>query len=78
MFKKIVNLYLFVLKILRGNEILTSINGHKSVKILRKMTGNNSSLDLVIINKYTKFGEILSIRSQDIEGKRNPDVNQGT
>ena len=75
--KNFVNLYLFVLKMLRGNEILTSINGHKSVTILRKMTGNNSSLDLVIINKYTKLGEILSIRSQDIEGKLNPDVNQG-
>ena len=37
----------FVLKILRGNQILTSIKGRNSVKILRKMTGNNPKLDLV-------------------------------
>ena len=78
MYKIFVNLFLFVLKLLRGNEILTSINGHKSVTILRKTTGNNSSLDLVIINKFSKFCEILSSCSQDIDRKRNSDVNQGT
>ena len=67
----------FVLKILSGNEILTSIKGRNSVKILRKMTGNNPKLDLVNVDVYTKFGRILSIRSQDIERKRNSDVNQG-
>ena len=67
----------FVLKILSGNEILTSINVHNSVKILRKMTGNNPKLDLVNDDVHTKFGRILSIRSQDIERKRNSDVNQG-
>ena len=67
----------FVLKILSGNEILTSIKGHNSVKILQKMTGNNPKLDLVNVNVHTKFGQILSIRSQDIERKRNSDVNQG-
>ena len=69
----------FVLKILSGNEIqiLTSIKGHNSVKILRKMTGNNPKLDLVNVDVHTKFGQILSIRSQDIERKRNSDVNQG-
>ena len=36
-----------VLKILSGNEILTSIKGCNSVKIWRKMTGNNPKLDLV-------------------------------
>ena len=66
-----------VLKILSGNEILTSINGRNSVKILRKMTGNNPKLDLVNVDVHTKFGRILSIRSQDIERKRNSDVNQG-
>ena len=40
----------FVLKILSGNEILTSIKGHNSVKILRKMTGNNPKLDLVNVD----------------------------
>ena len=67
----------FVLKILSGNEILTSITGHNSVKILLKMTGNNPKLDLVNVDVHTKFGRILSMRSQDIERKRNSDVNQG-
>ena len=53
------------------------IKGHNSVKILRKMTGNNPKLDLVNDNEQTKFGPILSICSQDIERKRNSDVNQG-
>ena len=64
-----------VLKILSGNEILTSIMGRNSVKILRKMMGNNPMLDLVNVDVHTKFGRILSIRSQDIEWKRNSDVN---
>ena len=42
-----------------------------------KMAGNNPNLDLVNINVYIKSGEILSICSQDIEWKRNSDVNQG-
>ena len=67
----------FVLKILSGNEILTSIKGCNSVKILRKMTGNNPKLDLVNVDVHTKFVQILSIRSQDIEPKQNSDVNQG-
>ena len=54
-----------------------SIKGRNSVKILRKMTGNNPKLDLVNDGVHTKFGRILSIRSQDIERKRNSDVNQG-
>ena len=67
----------FVLKILSRNEILTSIKGHNSDKILRKMTGNNPKLDLVNVDVHTKFGRILSMRSQDIEWKQNSDVNQG-
>ena len=67
----------YVLKILSGNEILTSIKGRNSVKILRKMMGNNPKLDLVNVDVHTKFGWILSIRSQDIERKRNSIVNQG-
>ena len=50
----------FVLKILSGNEILTSIKGRNSVKILRKMTGNIPKLDLVNDGVHTKFGWILS------------------
>ena len=54
-----------------------SIKGRNSVKILRKMTGNNSKLDLVNVDEHTKFGQILSNRSQDIKRKRNFEVNQG-
>ena len=68
---------LFILEILSRNEILTSIKGKNSVKILRKMTGNNPKLDLVIVDVHTKFGQVLSICSRDIERKRNFDINQG-
>ena len=67
----------FLLKILSGKEILTSIKGHNSIKILRKMTGNNPKLDLVNADVHTKFGQILSIRSQDIERKQNSGINEG-
>ena len=67
----------FVLTILSENEILTSITGHNSVKILRKMSGNNPKLDLVNLDEHTKFGQILSSHSQDIERKPNSEVYQG-
>ena len=67
----------FVLKILSGNEILMSIKGRNSVKILQKITGNNPKLDHVNVDVHTKFGPILSIHSPDIERKQNSDVNQG-
>ena len=41
------------------------------------MTGNNPKLDLVNDDVHTKFGRILSIRSQDIERKRNSDSIKG-
>ena len=66
-----------VLKILSGNEILTSIKGNNSVANLQKMTLYNPNLDLINLNVYTKFGLILSIGSQDIELKPNSDINQG-
>ena len=37
----------------------------------------NPNLDIINVNVYTKFGYILSIGSQDIEWKRNSDINQG-
>ena len=40
------------------------------------MTYNNPKLDLVNINAYIKFGENMSVRSQDIVWKRNFSVNQ--
>ena len=60
-----------------GNEILTSIKGGNSANIMQKMTGNNPKLDLVNVHVHTKFGQILSISSQDIERNQNSDVNQG-
>ena len=53
-----------------------SIRGSNS-KILRKMMGNNPKLDLVNVDVHTKFDQILSIRSQDVEWKQTSDVNQG-
>ena len=67
-----------VLKILSGSEILTSIKGHNSFANLRKMTLYNPNLDLINVNVYIKFGKIMSIGSQDIERKRNSDINQGS
>ena len=67
----------FFHKILSGNEILMSIKGRNSVKILRKMTGNSPKLDLVTVDVHTKFGQILSSHSQDIERNQNSDINQG-
>ena len=56
---------------------MMSIKGCNCVIILRKMTGNNPKLDLVNVGLHTKYGQILSIRSKDIERKQNFDVNQG-
>ena len=58
-----------VLKIQRGNEILT-IKGHDSAT-----NNQNPNLDLVNVNAYIKCSEILSISS--IERKQNSDINQG-
>ena len=74
--QNLVKVYPFVLKILSRNENLTSIKGRNSVTNLRQMTGNNPNLDLVNINAHTKFGQILWIRSQDIEWKQNSDISQ--
>ena len=48
-----------------------SIKGRNSVKILQKMTGNNPKVDVVNVNVNVKFGQILSICSEDIERKQN-------
>ena len=75
--ERLVRFCQFVLKVLSGNKFLASIKGKNSVKILRKMTGNNPKLDLVNVVLHTKFGQILSNYSQDIDRKRNFDSNQG-
>ena len=59
------------------NRILTSIKGSNSVANLQKAKIYNTNIDLVNDNVFTKFGLILSIRSQDIEQKTNSEVNQG-
>ena len=38
---------------------------------------NKPNIELVNMNAYIKFGEILSICSQDIDRKQNFDVIQG-
>ena len=63
----------FVLKILSKNQILTSIKGRNSVANLRKTMIYITNVDLVNNNVFTKFGLILSIRSQDIDQKPNSD-----
>ena len=75
--ENLVRFCLFVLEILSGNKILTSIRGRNSIKILRKMTGNNPKLDHINVDVHTKFGQILSIHSRDTERKQNSDINQG-
>ena len=40
---------------------------------VQKKQKNNPNVDLVNMNAYIKFDEILSICSQDIERKRNYD-----
>ena len=67
----------FVLKILSKNQFLTSIKGRNSFANLRKTMINNTNIDLVIDNVYTKFGLNWYISFQDIEQKLNSDVNQG-
>ena len=53
--------------------------GYNSVTNKQNMEGSNPgpTIDLLNINAITKFGEILSICSQDIERKRNSDVIKG-
>ena len=55
---------------------------HKSSAItldknVRKKLCDNPNVDLVNVNANIKFGEILSISSQDIERKPNFGINQG-
>ena len=56
----------FILKIWSKNQILESIKGRYSVVNLRITTIYNTNIDFVNDDVYTKFGLILSIRSQDV------------
>ena len=66
-----------ILKILSGNEILTSTEGYNFVANVPKIVLYNPNLDVINVNVYTNLGQILSIGSQDIERKRNSNINQG-
>ena len=57
----------FILKLWNKNKNLTRIKGRNSVANLRKTMINNTNVDLVNDDVYTKFDLILSMRSQDIE-----------
>ena len=72
------------------NEFLATIKGHNSGTYFKMMCNNTKldhvninalcndpKLDLANMNAYIKFGENLSICSQDIERKQNFGVNQG-
>ena len=76
-FQNLVLFCQFVLEILSETQILTLIKGHNSVAILRKTVIYNTNVDHLNAYVYTKFGQNLSIPSQDIEQKPNPDLNQG-
>ena len=65
-------------RIVRGSDYSPAYELFARVrKTMQKITGNNPKLDLVNVDVHTKFGQILSIGSQDIERKQNSDVNQG-
>ena len=57
----------FILKIWGKHQILASMKGRNSVENLRKTVIYNNNIDPVNDDVYTKFGLILSTRSQDIE-----------
>ena len=65
------------IKTLSRNKILTSIKGHEIVTNKQKIIGNHSNLDLVNMNAYIQFGELLSICSQDVEQKQIFGTNKG-
>ena len=54
--QSLVKFCLLVLKILSGNEILTSIKGRNSVANLQNLILYNPNLDIINVNVYTKFG----------------------
>ena len=74
---KLVKFCQLVLKVLSVNEILALIKGHYSGTNVRKMMCSNPNVDLVNMNAYIKFGDLMSICSQDIERKRNFGINLG-
>ena len=60
---------------IEGKEILAQIKCHNSATNVSKMSCDNPNVDLININAYIKFGEILSISSQDIGWNGNFGIN---
>ena len=57
-------------KILNGIEILAFIKGNNTGSSVRKMICNNPKVDIINMNAYIKFDEILSICSQENQGNK--------
>ena len=76
--QNLIKFHRFVPKILSGNEMLTIIKGHNCVVYVPNLMRNNPNLDLLNVNAYAEFGLIPSIRSQDVERKRNCNDKQGS
>ena len=53
------------------------IKGHNSDINMQKMMYNYPKQDLAKMNAYIKFGENMSVSSEDIERKENFSINQG-
>ena len=53
---KMVKFCPLILKILCGNEILTSTEGYNSVANVQKIVLNNPTLDVINVNVHTNFG----------------------
>ena len=64
-----IKIHQFVLKVLNGNKILTSIKGHNFVEKQQKLICDCPYLHFVNINAFTKFYPNRSIGPQDIEHK---------
>ena len=57
-----------VLKILSGNEILTSIKGRNSVANLRNWTLYNPNLDTINVNVFTKLVKFFPLVLKILSG----------
>ena len=75
--QNLVKIHSFILKILSGNKILGLLMGRNSVMNKRKLTLNNSKLNVVNIYAYAKVGQNPFFRSLDIECKGNSDIIHG-
>ena len=54
--QNMVKFYPLILKILSGNEILTSTEGYNSVANVQKIVLYNTNVDVINVNMYINFG----------------------